>query len=61
VIVGLLLINWGIDHPQSLVNSRQDHGDRNGSTSPIVGMCDDNRTNLVDPLYQAVLISNLFE
>jgi hypothetical protein len=44
MIVGSLLINWGTDHPQSLVNSRQDHGDWNGSTSPIVGMWEVNRT-----------------
>jgi hypothetical protein len=44
MVVGLLLINWGIDQPQSLVNGRQDHGDWNGSTSPIVGMWKVNRT-----------------
>jgi hypothetical protein len=43
MIVGLLLINWGTDHPQSLVNSRRDHGDLNWPTSPIVGVCEVNR------------------
>jgi hypothetical protein len=40
MILGLLLINWGTDHPQSIVSSRQDHGDWNGPTSPTYGACE---------------------